>query len=38
MNGGSGADKGGSDFGGEGYNELAAMRGYRNTAWFLPPL
>lgn len=34
----SGAGEGGSDFGGEVCNELAAMQDYRNTAWFFPPL
>lgn len=38
VNGESGAGEGGSDFGRKGCNELAAMQGYRNTAWFFPPL
>ena len=38
VNGESGAGKGGSDFGREACNELAAIRGYRNTVRFFPPL
>ena len=33
MDGEAGAGEGGSRSGGEGCNELAAMQGYRSTAW-----
>lgn len=36
VNGESGPGEGGSDFGRKGCNELAATRGYRNAARFLP--